>query len=134
MHQAKEVSIPLGHHFKLSAKQSPTTPKEPMTWQQFLSNGVGSIIYSMVYSIPDLAHVISVVSRFMANLGRVHWEALKWLLTYIKGSVNLCLVFGRQETSSDKLVGYVDADFDGSIDTRKSLIGYVFTLFGTTIS
>ena len=43
-------------------------------------------------------------------------------------------MFGKQETSSDKLVGYVDVDFAGSIDIRKSLIGYVFTLFGTAIS
>ena len=91
-------------------------------------------MYSMVYSRPDLAHAISVVSRFMENLGRVHWEALKWLLRYIKGSMNLCLVFGRQETSSNKLVRYVDADFAGSIDPKKSLTCYVFTLFGTAIS
>ena len=48
--------------------------------------------------------------------------------------MNLCLVFGKQESSSDKLVGYVDANFVGSIDTRKSLTCYVFTLFGTAIS
>ena len=91
-------------------------------------------MYSMVSSRLDLAHAISVVRRFMANPGRIHWEALKWLLRYIKGSVDPCLVFGKQEDNSDKLVWYVDADFAGSINTRKSLIGYVFTLYGTAIS
>ena len=135
MHEAKEVSIPLGQHFKLSVEQSPSTPEEvnDMASTPYL-NSVGSIMYSMICSRPDLAHAINVVSKFMANPGRMHWEALKWLLRYIKGSVNLCLVFGKQESSSDKLVGYVDADFAGSIDTRKSLTGYVFTLYGTTIS
>ena len=76
MHEAKEVSIPLGQHFKLSVEQSPTTPEEANDMATIpYSNSVGSIMYS---SRPDLAHAISVVSRFMANPGRVHWEALKW--------------------------------------------------------
>ena len=112
MHEAKEVSIPLGQHFKLSAKQSPTTPEEANDMVLIpYSNGVGSIMQSMVCSRLDPAHAISVVSRLMANPRIVHWETLKWLLRYIKGSVNLCLVFGKQESSSKKLAGYVDADF-----------------------
>ena len=135
MHEAKEVSIPLGQHFKLSAEQSPYTPEEVNDMASIpYSNGVESIMYSMVCSRLDLAHAINVVSKFMANPGRVHWEALKWLLRYIKGSVNLCLVFGKQEISSNKLVGYIDANFVGNIDIRKFLTGYVFTLFGTAIS
>lgn len=31
-------------------------------------------------------------------------------------------------------MGYVDADYSGNVDTRKSLSSYVFTLFGTAIS
>ena len=73
MHEAKEVLIPLGQHFKLSAEQSPTTPEEAndMATISYL-NGVGSIMYSMVCSRPDLAHAINVVSRFMATPWRVH--------------------------------------------------------------
>ena len=79
VHEAKEVSIPLGQHFKLSAEQSHSTPKEVSDMATIpYSNGVGSIMYNMVCSRPDLAHTISVVSRFMENTGRIHWEALKW--------------------------------------------------------
>ncbi|MCI83472.1 vacuolar protein sorting-associated protein 33, partial [Trifolium medium] len=41
---------------------------------------VGSIMYVMVCSRPDLSYAISVVRRFMANPGQVHWQALKWVL------------------------------------------------------
>lgn len=50
------------------------------------------------------------------------------------GSLAKGLGFQKTDGESSPLVGYVDADFEANIDTRKSLTGYVFTLFGTTIS
>ena len=38
---------------------------------------VGSLMYAMVYTRPDIAQAVGVLSRFMANLGRVHWDAVK---------------------------------------------------------
>ena len=40
----------------------------------------------------------------------------------------------RSQPRRDVLEGYVDADFAGNVDTRKSLSGFVFTLFGTTVT
>ena len=61
MHKSKEVSIPLGQHFKLSAEQSPTIREKTSDMATIpYANGVGSIMYSMVCSRPDLAHAISV--------------------------------------------------------------------------
>ena len=44
------------------------------------SSVVGSLMYAMVCTRPDLAHAVSVVSRFMSNPGKNHWEAVKWIL------------------------------------------------------
>ena len=60
-----------------------------------------------------------------------HWEAVKWILRNLRGSSDACLYFTG---ASLKLQGYVDADFAGDIDSRKSTTGFVFTLGGTTIS
>ncbi|RVW80130.1 Retrovirus-related Pol polyprotein from transposon TNT 1-94 [Vitis vinifera] len=84
-----------------------------------------------VLSRPDIAHAVGVVSRFMSRPGKQHWEAVKWILRYLKGSLDTCLCFTG---ASLKLQGYVDADFAGDIDSRKSTTGFVFTLGGTTIS
>lgn len=97
------------------------------------ANSTGSIMYCMVCSRPDLAHSISVVDRFMTNPGCEHWNALKRVLSYLKGSVSRGLLF-KGNGGADSLVGYVDSDFAWNLDTRKSFSGYVFTLFGTTIS
>ena len=59
------------------------------------------------------------------------WEAVKWILRYLRSSLDTCLCFIG---ASLKLQGYVDADFASDIDSRKSTTGFVFTLRGTAIS
>lgn len=90
-------------------------------------------MYAMICCRPDLTHGMSCVSRFMDNPGIAHWEAVKWMLRYISGTLDYSLVYGNQVTNLDPLIGHVDSDYAANIDTRKSLTGYVFTLFGTTI-
>ena len=51
-----------------------------------------------------------------------------------EGTLKGGMKFTRSEPRRDALEGYVDADYPGNVDTRKSLSGFVFTLFGTTIT
>ena len=67
----------------------------------------------------------------MVNLGKDHWEAVKWIFRYLRGSSKLCLTFGDSKLV---LEGYVDADWAGDIDGRKSISGYLFTFVGGAIS
>jgi hypothetical protein len=50
-------------------------------------------MYAMVCSRPDLSHDMSVVSRYMANPGKEHWQAVQWILRYLRGSSNAHLCF-----------------------------------------
>ena len=61
----------------------------------------------MVYTRPDIAHAVGVVSRYMKNPGKEHWMAVKWILRYLRGTTNQALCFGGLNIS---LQGYVDAD------------------------
>ena len=88
-------------------------------------------MYAMVCSRPDLAHVLSVVSRYMANPSKEHWNAVKWIFIYLRGTSNACLQFGK---SRDGHVDYVDSDYASDLDTRRSLTGYVFTIGGCAVS
>ncbi|XP_073304660.1 secreted RxLR effector protein 161-like [Primulina huaijiensis] len=97
------------------------------------ASGVGSIIYVMVCSHPDLAYVVSTISIFMAIPGRMRWEVLKSTLRYLKGTSNLGLLFERRDEASQPVVGYVDSCYAGNVDTRKSLTGFIFSLYGTTM-
>jgi len=49
---------------------------------------VGSLMYAMVRTRPYLSHAVSVVTRYMHNPGRDHREAMKWILRYVKGSID----------------------------------------------
>ena len=94
MNEAKPVSTPLGSHFKLSKEQSPKTEEERdhMSKVPYVS-AIGSLMYAMVCTRPDIAHAMGVVSRFMSRPGKQHWEAVKWILRYLNGSLDACLCF-----------------------------------------
>nr|KYP72642.1 Retrovirus-related Pol polyprotein from transposon TNT 1-94 [Cajanus cajan] len=135
MHQSKPVNTPLGSLSKLSISQVPKTEEERIKMESVpYASGVGSVMYGMVCCRPDLAYAISLVSRFMANPGQLHWNALKWLFRYLNGTLGCGLRFKRSHTEGDAVIGYVDADFAGCLDTRKSLTGYVFTMFGSAVT
>ena len=73
MHQSKPVSTPLGQHMKLSKSQGLISDDDRKKIDVVpYSSGVGSILYGMVYTRPDLAHAVSVVSRFMVEPGQAH--------------------------------------------------------------
>ncbi|WVZ04917.1 hypothetical protein V8G54_018263 [Vigna mungo] len=129
MRDTKEVSTPLASHFNLSKEQSPQTEKEKESMAKIpYASAIGSLMYAMVCTRPDIGHAVRVVSRFMSNPGKAHWEAVKWILRYLRGTIEKCLYFSKREL---KVQGYVDADFGGEVDHRRSTTGYIFTV-GTT--
>jgi hypothetical protein len=67
----------------------------------------------------------------MANPGTEHWQAIQLILKYLCGSSNAYLCFGK---SGDGLFGYVDLDYAGDFDRRRSLSRYVFTIGGCAMS
>ena len=132
MNEAKLVSTPLGSHFKLRKEQSPKIEEERDHMSKMpLASAIGSLMYAMVCTRPDIVHAVGVVSRFMSRPGKQHWEAIKWILRYLKCSSDTCLCF---TCASLKLQGYVDVDFASDIDSKKSTTGFIFTLGGIVIS
>ena len=95
------------------------------------ASAIGNLMYVMVCTRPDIAHAVEIVSKFMSRPRKQHQEVVKWIMRYLKGSSDTCLCFTG---ASLKLQSYVDADFAGDIDSRKSTTGFVFTLGGIVIS
>ncbi|KAG8480687.1 hypothetical protein CXB51_025275 [Gossypium anomalum] len=76
--QTKHVSTPLASHFKLSAQLSLSTNMEQEYMLQVpYSNAVGSLMYAMVCTRPGISQAVSIVSRYMHNPGKGHWQAVK---------------------------------------------------------
>ena len=73
MQDAKPVSTPLANHFKLSGSQCPKNEKEIEDMSKVpYASAIRCLMYAMVCTRPDLAHAVSTVSKYMANLGREH--------------------------------------------------------------
>ncbi|GKA76938.1 retrovirus-related pol polyprotein from transposon TNT 1-94 [Tanacetum coccineum] len=68
------------------------------------ASAVGSLMYLMVCTRPDISYAVSVVSRYLANPGKNHWEAVKWILKYLWGTANVGLVYVY-------VTGFVDSDY-----------------------
>ncbi|CAN1262899.1 Retrovirus-related Pol polyprotein from transposon TNT 1-94 [Linum perenne] len=134
MKNSKTSSIPLGAHLELSKDQSPASQEDRAKMADVPYDvAVGSVMYAMLCTRPDLAFAISVLSRFMSNPGEKHWSAMKQTLRYLNGSTHLGLLY-TEHTSRNDLVGYVDSDFASNKDTRKSTTCFVFTWAGNCIT
>ena len=88
-------------------------------------------MYAMVCTRPDIAHVVGVVSRYLANTGKEHREAVNWLLRYLRGTSSTSLCFGKGKVT---LQGFVDTDLGGDVDSSKSTSGYIYTIGGIAVS
>jgi hypothetical protein len=98
-----------------------------ITFVRQKSDSVGCMMYAMVCTRPNLAHSMNVVSKYMANPGKQHWNTVKWIFRYLKDSTDYGITFVKQK-SDLSVVGYVDANFAEDLDDKKSTTGYVFTL------
>ena len=96
------------------------------------ASAVESLMYAMVCTRPDIAHVVGVVSRYLSNLGKEHRSAIKWILKYLRGTSKLCLLFGGN--SNPKLERFSDADMACDLDSGKSTSGYLITYAGGVVS
>jgi hypothetical protein len=92
---------------------------------------IGSLMYLMVGTRPDIAFALGTLSRFTSRPQSHHQAALQRLLRYVKATQ-----FYRITYRSGQLIGYTDADFGGSVvtDGAYSTSGYVFKLAGAPVS
>ena len=78
----------------------------------------------MVCTRPDISQAVGVVSRYMHDPGKEHWQAVKWILRYIQSTVDVGLIF--EQDDSQHVVGFCDSDYAGNLDKRRSTTGYIF--------
>ncbi|CAM8880287.1 unnamed protein product [Rhodiola kirilowii] len=130
----KSNDIPLGGHLVFSKEDCPKTEQERKNMLNIPYDvDVGSVMYGMICTRPDLAFSISVLSRYMSDPGIKHWEAMKYLLRYLLGTKGLGLVYRNHEPMAG-IVGYVDSDYASNRDNRKSTTTFYFTWNGKCVS
>ena len=126
MQNVKPVNTPLVAHFRLSYALSPQLDDDVHYMSRIpYSSAMGSLMYAMVCSCPDLSYVVNVVRRYMANPGKEHWKEVQWIFRYLRGFNDVRLHFGRTRNG---VVRYVNSNFSSDLDKRRSLISYVLLL------
>ena len=92
MHDCKTVSTPLPINYKLSSNMSPSNEAKRMKLSQTLyALVVGSLMFDMICARLDIAQVVGTVRRFMTHPRKEHWNIVKMILRYIKGTSNVAL-------------------------------------------
>lgn len=94
---------------------------------------IGTLMYLMLGTRPDLAYSVSRLSQFLAAPTAAHMTAAKKVCAYAHTTASISLVFG-DGGEDNNLVAYSDADYARCTDTRRSTSGYVFMLNGAAIS
>ena len=102
--------------------------------QVLYSNAVGSLMYVMVCTRLDISHAVGIVSMYMHKPGKRHWQTVKWILRYILKTMDVSLLFKRDDTLGPNVIECVDFDYAGDLDKRQSTAESVFTFAGGPIS
>ena len=79
----------------------------------------------------DITQAVETVSRYMVNLGGDHWKTVNIILKYIKETSDVALYYKWLDFI---IRGYVDSNFAGDLDKKKSINGYVFTFAGDIVN
>ena len=119
MHEAKKGFLPMSHGISLSKTQCPSTTDERERMNVIpYASAIGSIMYAMICTRPDVSYALSVTSRYQADPGEGHWTAVKNILKYLRRTKDMFLVYGGEE----ELVvnGYTDASFQTDKDDYRS--------------
>jgi hypothetical protein len=93
---------------------------------------VGSLMYIMVCTRPDISNAVGEVSKFCENFGEEHWNAALKILKYLKTTKTLSLLFDGN--TKQAMVAYADASWACDQDSGRSVTGYVVMVNGTSVS
>ncbi|XP_050156187.1 uncharacterized mitochondrial protein AtMg00810-like [Malus sylvestris] len=125
MMDSKPARTPLVSKLKLDVEGKSLT--DLSTYQRL----VGKLIY-LTITRPDIAYAVSLISQFMHSPTLIHWEMVKILLRYLKGSVRRGILI--KKNGSTHIMGNTDVDWAGNALDRKSTTGFCTFVGGNLVS
>jgi hypothetical protein len=137
MQECKPVKVHIAIGVKFFMDQCPKIQEEEedMFRVPYVS-AVGILMYGIICTRPNIAHAVDVLSTYMSKQGKNHWTIVKRVFRYLHGTTSYGLCY-QGRLGLDKVVyihGFVDTDWAGDMDHRRSKRRHVFNLFGGEIS
>ncbi|GJU23130.1 retrotransposon protein, putative, ty1-copia subclass [Tanacetum coccineum] len=134
MDNSKRGHIPMKERLDLNKTQGASTPEEVKRMQNVpYVSAVGSIMYAVRCTRPDVAFTQNIISRFQQNPGEPHRTTVKNILKYLRNTKDMFLVYGGNLEAELQVDCYCDARFETDRDDIKSQTGYVFVLNGGAV-
>jgi transposase InsO family protein len=140
----RQYIINMANRFNISESSNVNTPMDPSFHSKLhdgdhvdvpYSEAIGSLIYAMLGTRPDIAFSVGYLCRFMSRPTMEHWMALRRVLSYLITTKDLTLQYGPIDHGGiNDIVGYSDADFASNPQDRKSTTGYLITYYNGAIS
>lgn len=121
------------NHVKTPMEKGAAIPMQSINTTQPYRELLGSLMYIMLCVRPDICYAVGYMGRHQKNPSDLHWQALKRIVRYLKGTSSTKLLFVRSEDTK-QLTGFADADWASDPADRKSVSGYVFQVYGCTVS
>ncbi|KAJ9544763.1 hypothetical protein OSB04_024470 [Centaurea solstitialis] len=127
MDESKKGFILMQHGIVLSKAQCPVSSQDKDKMKSIpYASAIGSIMYAMLCTRPDVAYSVSLTSRYQENPGEAHWVAVKNILKYLRRTKEMFLVFGGFEDEIS-VTDYTDASFQTDRDDFRSQSGQNLT-------
>ncbi|XP_043470226.1 uncharacterized mitochondrial protein AtMg00240-like [Leptopilina heterotoma] len=121
MTECKPVGTLMDSNVKLIKPDATNQGEEKVPYREL----IGALMYLAVSTRPDIAYTVSSLSQLNDCNGPIHWNAAKRVLRYLKGTINQGIIFKR---STEPLQCYVDSDWGGCPNDRRSYTGFVTIL------
>ena len=128
MQDCKPVWTPIDPNHRLKAIEVDEQSTDTTAYQQI----IGSLMYLVTGTRPDLAYTITHISQFNSSPSIMHLTAAKRVLRYLQGTKDRHLFYPWNNKL--KMTAYTDASYSNCLDTRRSFLGYIFQLGTATIS
>ena len=127
MTNAKSVPTPLPSGYMPMPNAGPVNEQLRTRYQQV----IGSLLYLMLGTRPDIAFAVTKLSQFAANPTEDHLNKAMYICRYLVGTQDYHLVYGQR---SEGFMAYADADWGSDPNTRRSISGHLVYLGGAAIS
>ena len=130
MQDCNSVNMPMDPSIKLTATTDSDAKVDSSQYQQY----IGELMFAAIATRPDIMIAVSQLSSYNSNPCQRHLAAAKHVLRYLKGTINLGIVYKRQSKLKSPRgfwsneVGLSDADWGRDLDSRRSTTGFVVLL------
>ena len=95
-------------------------------------SAIEALMYLANNTRPDICFAVSLLARFSSSPTKKHWNGVKHILRYLRGTMDMGLFYSNE--SKSELIGYADAGYLSDPHKARSQIGYLFTCGDTAIS